>query len=259
LSRERRLDKSPAYQWYPRDFLSDALVAAMTLEQEGCYRRLLDVAWLEGGLPGDPDLLWRLAKAPSRAYFERKLWPIISRKFRYKTVQVRTCGKVIRTGTWSNPRLERERAKQKNLSSVRQLAAEWRWHKEHARCNANASCLQCSAFALSIANIKSSTSTGRAPRAGLWKTPKPEKPKTPDPSTPDPELGPNEGTFALYCVIALEASDQARADGDQTTGAAVEWFKTLCARRSLDYDAGLATRALAAIHHNRRARLQALR
>ena len=76
-----RLKKSPAFQWYPRDYMADALVVSMTLEQEGAYRRLMDVCWLEAGLPTTTEELWRLAKAPSRDRFERFIWPTVGRKF----------------------------------------------------------------------------------------------------------------------------------------------------------------------------------
>ena len=36
------MEKSPAFQWYPRDILTSIRVLEMSLEQECCYRRLLD-------------------------------------------------------------------------------------------------------------------------------------------------------------------------------------------------------------------------
>lgn len=44
---------SPAYQWYPKDILSSARVAQMTAAEECFYRRALDYAWLNGGIPTD--------------------------------------------------------------------------------------------------------------------------------------------------------------------------------------------------------------
>ena len=52
--------KSPSYQWYPKDAISSARIAVMTLEQEGAYRRALDYCWLTGSLPADLDLLARI-------------------------------------------------------------------------------------------------------------------------------------------------------------------------------------------------------
>jgi len=44
---------SPAYQWYPKDILSSARVAQMSAAEECFYRRALDYAWLNGGIPTD--------------------------------------------------------------------------------------------------------------------------------------------------------------------------------------------------------------
>lgn len=46
--------KSPAFQWYPKDILSSARVAEMSLAEEGAYRRLIDFCWLNGSIPADP-------------------------------------------------------------------------------------------------------------------------------------------------------------------------------------------------------------
>lgn len=45
---------SPAFQFYPADWLADAKVAMSTLEQEGAYIRLLSYAWREGSIPACP-------------------------------------------------------------------------------------------------------------------------------------------------------------------------------------------------------------
>ena len=39
-------NKSPSFQFYPRDYLTDVNVAMMTLEEQGVYIRLLCYAWL---------------------------------------------------------------------------------------------------------------------------------------------------------------------------------------------------------------------
>lgn len=52
--------KSPAFQWYPADYLGSQRVQLMTLEEEGAYRRLLDYCWLHGSIPADISLLARL-------------------------------------------------------------------------------------------------------------------------------------------------------------------------------------------------------
>jgi uncharacterized protein YdaU (DUF1376 family) len=138
--------KAPAFQWYPRDFMSDALVISMTLEQEGAYRRLMDVCWLENGLPSDVEHLWRLAKAPTRERFARHIWPLVGQKFQLKN------------GRWHHKRLDQERRKQAKTRQARKLAADKRWADEGCKSNANASGLQCLTSALTSA---SATAVGK--------------------------------------------------------------------------------------------------
>lgn len=53
-------EKSPAFQFYPQDYLSSARVAEMTLEEEGAYIRLLCYCWTTGSIPADPERCARL-------------------------------------------------------------------------------------------------------------------------------------------------------------------------------------------------------
>ncbi len=46
-------DKSPAFQFYPKDWLSDSNVIAMPPHVEGCYVRLMCMCWIEGSIPVD--------------------------------------------------------------------------------------------------------------------------------------------------------------------------------------------------------------
>ena len=54
------MNKSPSYQWYPKDAISSARVAMLSLEEEGAYRRALDFCWLTGSLPADIEMLSRI-------------------------------------------------------------------------------------------------------------------------------------------------------------------------------------------------------
>lgn len=54
------MKNSPAFQWYPADYLASMRVQIMSLEQEGIYRRLLDYCWLNGSIPSDVSMLKRL-------------------------------------------------------------------------------------------------------------------------------------------------------------------------------------------------------
>jgi uncharacterized protein YdaU (DUF1376 family) len=53
-------NKSPAFQFYPQDYLSSARVAEMSLEEEGAYIRLLCYCWTTGSIPADPERCARL-------------------------------------------------------------------------------------------------------------------------------------------------------------------------------------------------------
>ena len=47
--------KSPAYQWYPKDYMTDTRVMLMDIATQGAYRMALDICWLHGGeITADP-------------------------------------------------------------------------------------------------------------------------------------------------------------------------------------------------------------
>jgi uncharacterized protein YdaU (DUF1376 family) len=58
------MSKSPAFQFYPGDWLSSLTVSSMTPAQEGAYIRLLALAWGENdcGLPDDDLVLAQLSR-----------------------------------------------------------------------------------------------------------------------------------------------------------------------------------------------------
>lgn len=90
----------PYYAWYPRDFALNERVAAMTLEEEGAYRRLLDHQWLHGSIPADLGAIAAICKNISASRM-KKLW-----------VRLEPCFSVM---AWdptrlTNRRLELERA-----------------------------------------------------------------------------------------------------------------------------------------------------
>ena len=90
--------KSPAFQFYPKDWLSDGPVREMTHEQKGIYADLLSIYWIEEGLPSDLGRLARLTGVPARRF--EKLWEPIGRCFR------------IEGDRLVQKRLEEEKAKQ---------------------------------------------------------------------------------------------------------------------------------------------------
>ena len=95
------MSKSPAFQFYPSDFLSGT-VAMFSLEETGLYSVLLAFDWSLNGLPKDVEKLARLTRTSRRKF--RALWTNVSACF------------VERDGRYFNPRLELERSRQ----------AEWR-------------------------------------------------------------------------------------------------------------------------------------
>ena len=72
-------NKSPAFQWYPKDFLADENVVLMSLEEQGAYVRLLCYCWLEGSIPGDVEQLARLCQTD--ADHMRVLWNALDKCF----------------------------------------------------------------------------------------------------------------------------------------------------------------------------------
>lgn len=53
-------EKSPAFQFYPRDWLSDPNITELSYEQEGWYIHLICYCWLEGDIPEDPASVLRI-------------------------------------------------------------------------------------------------------------------------------------------------------------------------------------------------------
>ncbi len=93
-------EPSPAFQFYPKDYLSDVKTRAMTFEQRGMYWDLCSYCWLEGGLPSDPIQIARILGTPEEP-FVRDHWPALSMCFRPLTET-----------TIEQPRLGIERRKQ---------------------------------------------------------------------------------------------------------------------------------------------------
>lgn len=93
-------ESSPAFQFYPKDFLTDVKQIAMSLPEAGAYWRLCCHCWLAGSLPMDLQQLGRLCGATKRQMTE--MWPTISPCF------------LERDGVLIHKRLEREREKQES-------------------------------------------------------------------------------------------------------------------------------------------------
>src|SRR5690554_3570253 len=99
----RKRSTSPAFQFYPKDFLSSSKVMRMTATERGIYITLLCVCWLEGSLPDDLGELAKLAGV--RREQLARLWPR----------NLQSCFSSGRGGTLVNDRLEDERRKQQEF------------------------------------------------------------------------------------------------------------------------------------------------
>lgn len=91
--------KSPAFQFYAAEWISDEHVSVMTLEEEGAYIRSLSYCWREGSIPADLDALSRLCKNASR-----DVLTVVTARF---TLHPTLSSRLI------HPRLEAEREKQR--------------------------------------------------------------------------------------------------------------------------------------------------
>ena len=89
--------KSPAFQFYPADYLSDSNTIAFTAEQDGHYLRLLCLCWLEGSIPADPRPLLK----GGATITDECLKPIL-RCFKANSREM----------IFTHPRLDKERKKQ---------------------------------------------------------------------------------------------------------------------------------------------------
>ena len=111
---------SPAFQFYPADFLTDENVVVMTNEEIGCYMKLLCYCWREGTIPAEVAKLARLCGVDSTAM--ALLWPAIQKCFEQDRDQ---------PDRLVHPRLEEEREKQEKFRAKKAEAgrdgAKSRW------------------------------------------------------------------------------------------------------------------------------------
>ena len=114
--------KAPAFQFYPRDFVSDPKVAAMTNAEVGIYIRLLCYAWLDEGLPHDFEALARMVGETLPSF--EKAWKRIGPCFEIVGDRI------------IQPRLERTRIEQSEYRERRSQAGKsgalgrWQSHTE---------------------------------------------------------------------------------------------------------------------------------
>lgn len=127
---------SPAFQFYPTDFLSDDAVVLMTNEQVGAYVLLLCHAWQRpDGLPAAESSLARLCRCTENR-FRKNIWPALEKKFHHND-----------QGRLYNPRLERVRSDQaefkRRKSDAGKLGVKARVERQHRLSIAEAEPKQC--------------------------------------------------------------------------------------------------------------------
>ena len=99
-----------SYPWYISDWRQDEDVIAMTSEQRGIYRDLLDVCWDQGSLPTDTKLLTKLALCSPWEW--KRSWQVVSRKF----IEI--------DGRLHHPKVDEKRAELIQLQENRRRGAE---------------------------------------------------------------------------------------------------------------------------------------
>jgi hypothetical protein len=101
-------DKSPAFQYYPKDLLTDMNWRRMTYPEKGMYWELVSLCWLDGSIPADIGAIARVLAIDIPTLEDA--WINIGRCFQQSTVL--DCSKLV------HPRLEFERRKQADRRKV---------------------------------------------------------------------------------------------------------------------------------------------
>jgi len=129
------MSKKPWYPFFPADFRSSPRVQTLTLEQEACLRRLLDIQWLSEDCT-IPDNMQMHCSWTSNAMQEQCTRDAVLQFF-----------PIIEDGKRANLRLRELFFKASDTSRERKKAAETRWNKPKTKSkkkkDANASVLQC--------------------------------------------------------------------------------------------------------------------
>jgi uncharacterized protein YdaU (DUF1376 family) len=110
-------ERAPAFQFYPRDFVSDSRVTSMSLKERGAYITLICHCWTDGVISADHEQIAKLLGVPITEF--RKVWPAVER-----------CFTLTPTG-YTHKRLDEERQKQashrQRQSDRGKVAATKRW------------------------------------------------------------------------------------------------------------------------------------
>lgn len=102
---------SPAFQFYPKDYLGDLKVNAMSLAEQGAYWRLCCHCWLEGSIPDDPVELASVVGAKEEEFAD--WWG-----------RIRRCFRASKKGRLVHPRMQLEKKMQKKRQKLRAEAGK---------------------------------------------------------------------------------------------------------------------------------------
>lgn len=205
---------SPAFQFYPKDYLADENQKLMTNQERGCYTTLMCHSWLEGSIPADVNKIAKLCNEPPDVMAQ--LWLAIGSCF----VEVPN-----KPGRLVNPRLEEERRKQQQHRMERSTSgakgAKARWDKQYtdfnldgsANSSANGSAIKeplakDSSSSPSSSSSNNTLSTDSSDPDGSAEKPatirKPTKAKDPK---PEPKFGDDARTLAKTIYDDLNADN----------------------------------------------------
>lgn len=107
--------KSPAFQFYPRDFLSSPKVDVMSMTERGVYITLLSRCWLDNGLPTDLTVLAKFVRMKPQQF--DRMWT---------HGPIHECF-TERGGKFHNERLDKERSKQREHRQKQKDNADRGW------------------------------------------------------------------------------------------------------------------------------------
>jgi uncharacterized protein YdaU (DUF1376 family) len=116
-----KMNRSPAFQFYPNDFLSDPNTLVMTAEAIGAYWLLICTCWKQDGLPVDVKKLSQIARVREKKF--SLLWEQYISVCFYQDPN---------TKLFRHKRLDKELEKQRLNSEKHTKAANARWKNEDA-------------------------------------------------------------------------------------------------------------------------------
>jgi len=154
-------EPSPAFQFYPKDFIADEHVAVMSMAERGVYISLLCFCWMQGSIPKDETLAGRLVGATPRDI-----------NGAVKTVLTRFLPDPSDPTRLIHKRLEAEREKQKEWRLKSSIGGKQSAAKRQANSKGGSTTLkpplpngtnQMSTLQSSVSSLQSSTTTSAPP------------------------------------------------------------------------------------------------